>query len=222
MYNLILHDYIEHFKECFKRIIDTRLIGYIYLIFIPVFYDKGFNLFVFLHITSIIPLTLSIVISRMYGGKFSKTLYLCPLSKEQIKDYMKKGINLRIIISITIFVLFNIWTIVLGYMPLWIFICKLILMLFSSICFNIYFQPNFNTSSALERTYPLKGNYETRNIFAQILAIFGMFFLTYCEPKESIFVYTLIGIILFLQLLLAINIYKNFYHQIINTAIFYE
>lgn len=222
MYSLILHDYIEHFKESFKKIIDTRFFGYFYLTIMPIIFEKGVNLFVFLHITSIIPLTLSIIISRMYGGKFSKTLYLCPLSKGQVKDYMRKGITLRIIISIAIFILFNIPSVILGYMPLWIFVCKLTLMIFSSICFNIYCQPNFNTSSALERTYPLKGNYETRNIIAQIIALFGMFFLTCCESNESVFVYTIISIILFLQLLVAINIYKNFYHQIINKSVFYE
>lgn len=222
MYSLILHDYIEHFKESFKNMKDSGFFIYIYASFIPLISERSFSMEIFLHFISILPLAFSLLISRMYGGKLSKTLYLCPLSKEQIKDYIKKGIILRIIISITVFLLLNILTVILGYMPIWIFICKLVLMILSSICFNIYCQPNFKTSSALERTYPLKGNYETRNIFSQFSSVFGMFILSACESRESTFVYIMLGIILFSQLLLAINIYKNFYHQIINKTVFYE
>lgn len=222
MYSLILHDYIEHFKESFKNMKDVSFFIYIYFIFMPLISERSFSLSFFFHFTSFLPLGFSILLARMYGGKLSKTLYLCPLSKEQIKEYIKKGIILRIIISITVFILFNITTVILGYMPLWIFACKLILMIFSSICCNIYCQPNFKTSSALERTYPLEGNYETRNLFAQIFGAIGMLILSACRPKESVYVYAIIGIIIFSQLLVAINIYKNFYHQIIDKSVFYE
>lgn len=190
--------------------------------FVPLISEQNFSLEFFFHVTSMLPLLFSVLISRMYGGKLSKTLYLCPLSKEQVREYMKKGMILRIVISVVIFLLFNMASLILGYMPLWIFLTKLFLMTCSAICFNIYCQPDNKTSSAMERTYPLIGNYEVRNVFAQVFAAIGMLILSLVEGNEQTWEYVLIAIIPILQLFLCINVYKRFYHQIINLAEFYE
>ena len=73
MYSLILHDYIEHFKESFKNMKDVNLFIYIYFIFMPLISERSFSLSFFFHFTSFLPLGSSILLARMYGGKLSNS-----------------------------------------------------------------------------------------------------------------------------------------------------
>lgn len=222
MYKLILHDYVQHFKESFKKTnCIPWLIDFYWIFPCCFFFQASINKWL-IYFLSIIPFTFSILLSRMYGGKMSKTFYLCPLSKEQRKNYIKSGIKLRVILSATLYILLNFIPMILGMILLWVFVAQLLLLIFSAACYNMYCQPTIKTIYAMQRKYPLKGNYEIRNFFAIITGGIGTVILIFTEGNEHGFELIVVFAPVLIQLFLCIDIYRKFYNQILDQSEFYD
>lgn len=222
MYKTILHDYFYHYKTGFKNILlGGNWYFYFYaLIMVPMLNHD--TMLEYQYIAGILPMLLSLLLSRMYGGQMSKTFFLCPLSKEQRTQYVREGIFLRIGLSVMVFLVLNLILLSLEQLSWFMFLAELYIMLLYAISVNIYCQPAAINKRTNQKYYPLLGNYELWNIFAQISGIINLLLLSTYEGTEVAWEYILATLLFLLQLVFTIVIIKKFYRQIIRQVTYYE
>lgn len=222
MYKMILQDYLHNIKGSLKNTDVASWLFYFYPTFCLLSIGDMTTKDEICFILFILPFVFSLMLSRMYGGRMSKTFYLCPLSGSQRTEYIKKGIRLRILCSICLFLLLNGMLFAMRWLSPNLFFLKLFSMTCASISHNMYCQPIVSSPEALKRVYPLIGNYELFNIPAQVFGILSILLLSLLDGKESLWEFILIGLCLLLQLIFCIQMVRKFYRQILKQSAFYE
>lgn len=222
MYKTVLHDYRYHLKEGFDNLDGTSWFVYIYPIWLlPALSGMGSRMAT-VFICALVPLYFSLALSRMYGGQIDKTLFLCPMSREDRRRYVKTGMRIRIGIGVGIFLVLHVILAGLGWISLPMFGAKLVVMVLAAVSFNIYCQPDQKSAYGTKRRYPLSGNYEIWNILAQGMGIANMMLLSLYEENERLWELILTGAAVLLQLGVCIQIIRKFYRQVLERAVCYE
>ncbi len=220
MYSLILKDYRSHWRSSLRWLFDNDFSTVLIMFLVMGSDHKRADA----ALTITIPYILCLALSRMYGGCMSKTLYLCPLDSEGRKEYMKKSIRLRIIMSISIYMVLSLIVMAFGAFSIKRFLSWLYFMICVSFSFNTYTRPKrVETRYATDKVYPVKGDYELWNFWTQFTATISIIAMAGYRGGKVSTVELVLGCILFvLQGIWAIVMVKKFHKQVIEQAAFYE
>lgn len=221
MYRTVLHDYRYHIKEGFKGLDLGAWVIYVCVIADGGLLTHDFERFI-AYETAMLPLVFGLLLSQMYGGRMSQTFFLCPLSAEDRKNYMRTGMKLRFMMAMGLFLLLNLPTVFGGLLSFPVFGAKLVVMLVAALSFNIHCQPRVINSRTAKRVYPFAGNYEFYNITAQVLGICNMMLLSFWEENEHLWELILMTVLILAQIYVAVRMVKKFYAQIIEQAVCFE
>ena len=220
MYRAVLHDYRYHIKEGLRGLDPGAGAIYIYTMVYGCLMHDFERLIA--HETAMLPLVFGLLLSRMYGGMMSQTFFLCPLSAEDRKNYMRTGIRLRFMMAMGLFLLLNLPLVFGGLLSFPMFAAKLMSMTAAALSFNIYCQPRVINGRTAKKVYPFAGNYEFYNITAQVLGICNMLLLSFWEENEHLWELILVTVLIFAQIYVAVRMVKKFYAQIIEQAVCFE
>ncbi|MFA9464492.1 MAG: hypothetical protein ACERKN_09405 [Velocimicrobium sp.] len=108
MIRMVLRDYRMNWKEGLSNVSKNgSWFVYLYLLIVPAnlfgFMDKPSHVAVYYGI--LFPLMLGLLLSRMYPNRLSKTMFLCPMKKEERKRYIVSAYWIRVLIPIALFAL---------------------------------------------------------------------------------------------------------------------
>lgn len=230
MIRFVLLDYLGGIKEGWKRLWKAEPVVIIWdYIFIGILWASDFYEEMFLRPAVLCGYSIIIfiilfgyLISRMYPGKLEKTLYLCPLTQEEKKQYVETGYRLRIALPMFLYVLAGILWQIFGIIPL-ISAAEIGIWLFFYLgCANIYCLPE-QGKDIFGQGYPVKG-LEIFQAINQILGI-GKIMGIYRLISEDYNVWNSRiygGIFILLQILLYIIMRKKLYPRIMERAVCYE
>ena len=224
MYRLILGDYRSHFKSTLKTLWNDGGVFAIFFITMLSLPDQDDRVLYYLSLS--VPCVVAYFFSRMYGGCLSKTFFLCPMDAKGRRQYAKKSYRLRIIIPTVIFLIGNILLMVFKEFDITVFLIRLLAFGCTAVSINIYCPPKSFPNKNTEIS-PFIGNYDTVNIWSNLMNLFIIIVLVSTEEYYSVFemrkgTIVIIGIVLGWQLILTVIKVKNFYWQSIVVMEFYK
>lgn len=224
MYKTVLHDYRYHRKDGFRNLLSIPGIWFVYLYplwFLPAVSDMGFREAA-VFFSAMVPVLFSLMFSRMYGGQIGKTLFLCPMSKEDRRAYVKAGMRIRIGFCVGLFLVLHSVLAALGWITLPMFAAKLTVMILSAVSVNIYCQPDHKGDDGTKRSYPLRGNYAVWDMLAQIMCIVNMVLLSMYEGNERLWELILTAALILFQFAVCMELVCKFYPQVLEHTVCYE
>lgn len=123
-------------KKSFKRFINFYC--YLYLMFLaPVFLSLSGKYFLFYY-AFIIPMVFAMLLFTMYGDGVNKALYLCPLSKQERKQYFLIMWKVRAGLPLLLALLFQGALCISGWISPLIAVLVILSILFSSVVLGMY------------------------------------------------------------------------------------
>lgn len=165
MWKLVLNDYRYNLKLGFQRAWNKGdFFLYLYMMIIPAVITDYRGCYY----CCILPVVVGVLISRMFAGYKNKTLFLCPLSEEQRKEYFRIGYIFRVGIGILIFLVLAGSQVILRQIKMELFLLMLVTMISFLTAVNIWCPPVKDSRKALEREWKLPGHYEFWNIIVQL------------------------------------------------------
>lgn len=232
MIRFVLLDYLGGIKEGWKRLWGAEPVVifwdhiFIGILSVSNFYDEAAGSFPLSLVcgygVTILIMLFGYLISRMYPGKLEKTLFLCPLTQEEKKQYVETGYRLRIALPMILYIQAGILWQIFGIIPL-ISVAEIGIWLFFYLgCANIYCLPE-QGKDIFGQGYPVKGLeiFQAINQILGIGKIMGMYRLIsedYNVWNSRIYG----GIFILLQILLYIIMRKKLYPRIMERAVCYE
>lgn len=232
MMRLVLLDYIGGIKEGWKRLWGAETVAIFWdHIFIGIlgasdFYNKAAGSFppslVWGYGVIIFIMFFGCLISRMYPGQLEKTLFFCPLTQAEKKQYVETGYRLRIALPMMLYILAGIFWRIFGIIPLVPVMGIGIWMFFYLACANIYCVPE-QGKDIFDHRYPLKG-IEICQAVNLILGIGEIIGLSRLISKDFEVMRGRIYqvVILLFQIVLYICMRKKLYPRIMERALWYE
>lgn len=222
MYKMVLNDYRFQLKDAWKRAWNESFFIYLYMIIIPAA-TADYQGFYYL---SMLPILIAAFIARGYAGKKNKTLFLCPLSEEQRREYYETAYRMRVGVSIGLFVVCAGSQVLVGAIHPTVFVMMLVAVVSYSFAINTWCPPVVNSKKAMERVWNLPGQYELWNIFVQASGILTMIILTAAAADEDKALtggeWAITGIVVVFYCILAWKMVKKYYEPILEECIHYE
>ena len=217
MLRMVLDDFRRNFMHGVKRTFARFESGYLFfwaLIFPPIFFHISMQGF-FIYYFSFIPMLGALLLSRIYGGWVEKTLFLCPLGKEDREKYYLISWGIRTAAPVILFLLLDGILFIAGWLHPLAFLFMFILMAFYSAAVNMYCGGTRGENRMSEQKYILPKNYEAWNVIGQILGLGAMLVLIAVvvdeeEPIVTIWEFIIISVFLFANILIQIKIIKYF------------
>lgn len=224
MYKLILSDYRSHFKSCLKALWNDG--GFFAIFFMTILSLPEEDERAMYYLCLSVPCIIAYMLSRMYGGCLNKTFFLCPMDAKGRKQYAIESFRLRIIIPTVLFLIGNILLLILKEFDISMFIIRLIVFGCTAVSVNIYCQSKYFPNKNIEVS-PFIGNYDTINIWSNIVNLFIVIILLSIEEYYTVFEMrmgslVIVGIVLLWQIILTAIKVKRFYWQSIVVMEFYK
>ena len=234
MFRLVLKDYKQQYRESVKRMNAAGYYIYFYfLIYVPIYSHmtdgiwKGLCFYAFF-----LPFCFGIFLSRLYPNRMSRTLLLCPLSRQQKEQYIRCGFVIRVFVPFFLYLIFEggvmlvmLWKKEFVMSQLWEWTGITWFLFVNLVSLNIYCLPIDSSPKAYSGKYRLPGNYEIWNILVQLAAFFGgVIMLSALTSQEAEPVFDIIVEILFLVIAtaLCIKMIVTYMKPIMEQAISYE
>lgn len=224
---MVLRDYRMHWKEEIQNIFkNSSWFIYLYVMIIPAnlfdYTDKISRAVTYYGI--LFPLMIGLLLSRMYPNGLNKTMFLCPLEKEERKRYLVSAYWLRVIVPTFLFMLIG--AILVGThnisMKSYLIIYVSETMYF--IASNLYLEAAYQKPD-YEKKHNLSG-YTSWQIVAQL---FGLFFMVICigfagdlyVPFRSMD-FAIIFLLLMIQFAITMKIVLGYWEKVMWIATDYE
>ncbi|MBE5961878.1 MAG: hypothetical protein E7256_10970 [Lachnospiraceae bacterium] len=226
MLRLVLNDYKYGFNQGLINVARSGWMIYIYmLVGVPLMFHFDVTGIVTFY-CSMIPMLLAMLLSRMYANVMNKTLLLCPLSKQERKDYFNTALGVRIAIPTALFLLLDGSLTILDIIPPVFFLLMTIVLVLYAVAVNIYCTPKAPTSRAISRSYDLPGTYEVWNGLMQVSGLLNMLSLVSAVTDKENPVTRgdeiVIGVLIAVELLLCIKIIVTYYKPVLWQTTSYE
>lgn len=223
MYKLILQDYRTHWRSALKKMYNQSTIVFVWLMVTLSHIDTSSTRdlpFVCLACCCYI----SFFLARMYGGYINRTLYLCPLSADMRKRYIKESIQLRIIIPLVLCLTGNIIFLFANITSLLYFILQFFVFMCTAISVNIHCPPLSPEHIPGQDDCPIVGNYIVWNTYSHITNIINIMMMEYIMDHQPLSYESWIVIctLLVLQLFTCLMKIKKYYWQVVVLAAFYN
>lgn len=225
MISLILSDYKSSFKQQLKSIVFEGYYLYFYFIILPLIFNHSSVERDIVNLLFLLPMILSLLLSRMYSNVMNKTFFLSPFSKEDRIHYYNTALCIRVVIPVTLFCCNLIIVAFIGKLTIGRIAIALLVMILFAVSTNIYTHPIVSSVCTTERKYLLNGNYELYNVLNQLTGLISMYLLVFTCEKEAVVEAWEWGVILSLigiYLLIAIRMIMKFYCQVREVATNYE
>lgn len=134
MLKIVLDDYRHNYKTGLKQYFNSYVFVHLPMfIIMPISMEGSLPWYYFI----IIPLILADMLSIVYGGMENRTLFLCPLSKEQRETYFKTSLWIRISIPMILLGISSSILVVCEQVPLLELFILVVTMLIYIISINI-------------------------------------------------------------------------------------
>lgn len=222
MWKLVLNDYRYNLKEAWKRAWNESFFIYLYMIIIPAAI-ADYKAYYYL---TMMPVLLAVFIARGFAGYKNKTMFLCPMSMEQRREYYETAYKLRVGVGIGLFVVMAGSQVLTGDIHPTVFTMMLITVVSYIFAINTWCPPVVDSKKAMERKWNLPGSYEMWNIFMQASGILTMIILTAAAADEDKVLFgwewAITGAPVAIHCLLAWNMVRKYYKPILEQSIRYE
>lgn len=174
MYRALVNDLKS--GEYWKKMISVWINLIVYMGgFIPFILLEIDNLSeIFGYYTYTISMLVVLFFARACPNRISKTLLLCPLTLAERKRYVYIGYGIRILLSLTFFLVLNIPVYIFFDMNMQYFGIETMYFLLYIIGINVYVPPVVPSRNSYERKYNLPKYYNFWEITNQIVGFFGM------------------------------------------------
>ena len=225
MYRAVLRDYRYHLKEKLVMLKKQWWSWWpvMYCCFLMPFSLNKTRPYIVGVLGVTLPLCITLLMTVMYGGQISKTLYLCPMSVEDRKRYIEVGIRLRVIITMVTFTVLNVILMLFNVMDIYMFVTKFFSMLLFAISTNIYCPvENINSTNSSLTFVKARGKVEIYRISSLILGMFCLLILSCFEGNEKMWELILVAVLLLAQLVICIMMVVKFYGLIVDRVSYYE
>ncbi len=227
MVGIVFRDYRMHWKEGIQSVFKNgSWFIYLYLMIVPVnlfdYADKISEVMTYYGI--LFPIMIGLLLSRMYSNGINKTMFLCPLEKEERKRYLVSAYWLRVIVPTFLFILIG--TVLVGThnISMKSFLILVVSETMYFIASNLYLEAAYQKPD-YEKKHNLSG-YTFWQIVAQI---FGLFFMVVCisfagdlnVPFQSMN-FAIIFFLLVVQFAITIKVVLGYWEKVMRIAIDYE
>ncbi|MDO5293131.1 MAG: hypothetical protein Q4F05_10310 [bacterium] len=226
MIKLVLTEYRQTMKEGFKNLFTTGrvfVIIYILVMIVPV-YEPGLEKLM-LYYCDIIPLALAVMFTGMYPNRLSKTLFLCPMSKEQRMNYLKTGFWLRAAVPIVVYFILNTIALLAGKSSLIGTIGMLLPLTSAILAQNLWIQTKGEDPKRGQKLAFSYKRYQSCYLFVTILGILSAVLFSilranidHANRNELIYIISLVLI----QILLMLYEMKTYYRKVMSIMSDYE
>lgn len=222
MLKLVLNDYKCQMKHAFSNLHYTDWFIYIYLLIFPTIH----GIYAFFYYSSMFSMIFGLLLSRMYPNQLSKTMHLCPLTKEEKRQYIETGFRLRIAVPMSFYLILNGVFVMLGWLfPVYYMGMAFILFIYLN-SVNIYCLPEKKSPNEVGRIYNLPGSYELWNVLIQVFGILGTLILASAQMDVknpvTAFEKCVIGSCILLEFLVFLKIRFTYYKPVMERAVNYE
>lgn len=222
MWKLVLNDYRYNIKSAWKRAWDECYFIYLYMV-VVLAATADYEAFYYL---SILPVLMAVFIARGFAGYKNKTLFLCPLSEEQRREYYETAYKLRVGVSIGLFVILAGSQVLVGAIHPTVFLLMVIAIVSYVFAINTWCPPVVDSNKAMERKWNLPGSYEMWNIFMQASGFLTMIILTAAAADEDKALFgwewAITGVVVAVQCVLSWKMVRKYYKPIMEQCISYE
>lgn len=165
MWKLVLNDYRYNIKERFQKAwVESGFFMYLIWLVIPAVVS-GYELYYY---CCMLPIVIGALVSRMYAGIKNKTLFLCPMSEEQRKEYFKTAYTIRVGIGVAVFLTAVGSQVLAGRISFGLLVLIGAVTISFLLAINTYVPPVKNSNKMLEQDFSLPGHYEMWNIGIQM------------------------------------------------------
>lgn len=230
MLQIVWDDYRHNFLSALKGlgVFENWWWNYVYLLMLPVIVEHIVLKEVIVYYCTMLPLLGGTFLARLYPNRMSKTLFLCPMSREMRIRYFKTAFLLRIAIPILAFLL-----------PMsMLFLCKIVqgfecfLSLLAFIMYLVAVNICTNARGGKPKTewqgYSLPGYFPMWNVLGQISGIANVVIVSVSgigensgepyRPWELI----MVSVLLVIQVLILMKIIFTYFKPIMEQSISYE
>lgn len=226
MLRIVLDDYRYNFKSVLKELKYEGWFGYLYLLIFPLLSNDIIMDKAVIYYGTVISMLLGLFIAKLYPNRMSKTLFLCPMSKEARIQYFKTAFCFRISVPILVFLAVCGVLLFCEILPGLLFLTMLAVVIMFVISVNIYMVPEDDNVEVLSRHYSLPGYFPMWHVLAQIsgminAAIIGEFS-EYDGMSYSIWDTVMTGILLLIQLLVLLKIVCTYLKPVMEQSVNYE
>lgn len=230
MFRMVLDDYRSQAKQAFK---DTWKTGnwviYMYMmVYPPLFIHFNIDEY-FVYYAMILPMILGVLLSRMYPNKLGKTLFLCPMTEKEKREYLETGFWIRVFLPSILYVVAGILLTIKGILKPFYFVAYAIAIFCFLVSVNIYRQPKGLKETNLMsevKVYDLPGHFGFWSVAAQVAGMCGVFWVTaiIVDSDATLDNIELVGVILIFAaiIFICIKMVVSYYKPVMEGAIYYE
>lgn len=230
MLQIVWKDYRYNFRSAFKELkkAENWWWSYVYVLVFPMLFILDHNTSikaVIAYYCAMVPLVAGTFLARLYPNRMSKTLFLCPMSKEVRIRYFKTAFFLRISIPVLAFaVLAGILFLCKIVQGLEYFLSLLVLIMYLlsvNICTNFW----NGKPEKLQKGHLASEYFPLWNVFEQVIGLINMVIVSGAmdegepwQPWEMI----LVGILVGLQALVLVKIAFTYFKPVMEQSVTYE
>jgi len=222
---MVLRDYRMHWKERLQNVFKNgSWFAYLYLMIVPAFEytDKISRAMTYYGI--LFPLMIGLLLSRMYSNGLNKTMFLCPLEKEERKRYLVSAYWLRVSIPTILFMLIGSILVAIHNISMKAFPILIISETMFFIATNLYLEAAYQKPD-YEKKHNLSG-YTFWQIVAQV---FGLGFMVICMGLAQdlnvpfrMMDFIIVFLLLVLQFAITMKIVLGYWEKVMWIATDYE
>ena len=175
MWRMVLDDFRCGAGARLKRALKSCYMYLYSILYMPIFlhFESGYIICFFFFG---IPMLSAILLSRMYGGKMNKTLYLCPMSEDDRRKYWLVLWGIRTGFPTGLSLLLNGALLAFRVLPAVMFLVVTVMTALHAAALNLYCPP-MEGDGVSEKKHPLPGSYEVWDVFLQVISLVTIAFL---------------------------------------------
>lgn len=161
---------------------------------------------------------LAILLSRMFPNRLEKTLYFCPMEREEREEYVRTAYWLRVLVPVVFLGIAQLVIIILGWVPIWSTLVVMVNVFCHALAMNIYIvRKEKKTMEYLEGW----------SVGVQLLGVVSilagvMLQTTLVTENVSGGIIACVVAVLFLFVWLALHVVKKYRRTVFEAAISYE
>lgn len=223
MLKMVLSDYIHNWKSAWKELAYEEWGMYVYFLAFP-WITRMSAIEIIVYLCTMLPLVGGVLLARMFPNRMNKTLFLCPMSKEDRIAYFKTAFKFRVSVPVFLFFLIEMVLFFIGYISLDGVIFMFLVFFLYIVSVNIYWcywsegkQRNIYTEKN-----PLSGTFFIWDMLSRlgiinVIIVSGVSVSGY-EWSD----YVLVGCLITWQFLVFLKLVTCYYKKVMELSVNYE
>lgn len=225
MIKMVYKDYRHGFWEALKKNCNfTAWYMYIYIAVLALIHFRETNIMMIL---GFVPMVIGLMLARAYPNQLSKVLFLCPLSENDRRVYLKTAYWIRVLLPVSMCLISSTVAAALGFIQLFYYMEMNLLIISYLVGINVYCLPKSWKMVDMPKDQwdmRMPYAYELLNVFLQLVGLIGICLFGFSdligidEGNDKIF----LTVFVIVEALLSLAAVKIYYKPVMERGLWYE